>query len=189
VIAVPSGNFGNLCAGLMAQRLGLPVRAFVAATNANDTVPAHLDGGDYRPRPSVPTLSNAMDVGAPSNWERIAAFAEDADDLRRTLRWDRFSDAETLDAMAALDRLGFAACPHSAVAWGVLKRKLRPGETGVFLATAHAAKFPEVVARATGRVPGLPPALAALEDAPLLARPQINEAASLKAALRALCRD
>jgi len=189
VFAVPSGNFGNLCAGLMAQAMGLPVAAFVAATNANDTVPVYLDGGDYRPRPSVPTFSNAMDVGAPSNWERIAALASDPADLRRTLRWDRFADGETLQAMGALDRLGYAACPHSAVAWGVLKRRLQPNETGVFLATAHPAKFPEVVEQATGRVPGLPPVLAALETAPLLAQPQANEVATLKRKLRSLCRD
>ncbi len=189
VLTVPSGNFGNLCAGLMAQALGLPVQAFVAATNANDTVPVFLDGGAYAPRPSVPTLSNAMDVGAPSNWERIAAFAGDPAALRQSLRWDRCSDAETLLAMRALDGLGYEACPHSAVAWGVLKRRLRPGETGVFLATAHAAKFPEVVERATGRVPALPPALAGLEQAPLLSRPQANDAESLKVRLRSLCRD
>lgn len=189
VIAVPSGNFGNLCAGLMAQALGLPVKAFVAATNANDTVPAFLDGGAYVPRPSVPTLSNAMDVGAPSNWERIAHAAGDPARLRDALRWDRCSDDETLRAMCALDALGYEACPHTAVAWAVLKRRLRPGETGVFLATAHAAKFPEVVQAATGRVPGLPPALAALESTPVLSRPQANDAEALKAALRSLYRD
>jgi len=189
VFAVPSGNFGNLCAGLMAQALGLPVKAFVAATNANDTVPAFLDGGAYAPRPSVPTLSNAMDVGAPSNWERIAAFAGDPASLRRTLRSDRFNDEQTLAAMRELAALGFEACPHSAVAWGVLKRRLRPGETGVFLATAHAAKFPDVVARATGREPALPPALAHLEHAAVLSEPQANEVESLKRTLRSLCRD
>jgi threonine synthase len=189
VIAVPSGNFGNLCAGLMAQALGLPVKAFVAATNANDTVPDFLDGGAYAPRPSVATLSNAMDVGAPSNWERIAHAAGDPARLRDSLRWDRCSDDETLQAMRALDGLGHEACPHTAVAWAVLKRNLRPGETGVFLATAHAAKFPEVVEKATGREPGLPPALAALESAPILSKPQANDIEALKAALRSLCRD
>src|SRR5207244_8801243 len=74
VIAVPCGNFGNLCAGLMAWKLGLPVRAFVAATNDNDTVPRYLESGEYQPRASIATLSNAMDVGAPSNWERIEAL-------------------------------------------------------------------------------------------------------------------
>jgi threonine synthase len=189
VVAVPSGNFGNLCAGLMAQALGLPVKAFVAATNANDTVPAFLDGGPYAPRPSVATLSNAMDVGAPSNWERIAWASGDPGRLRSSLRWDRCSDDETLAAMRQLASLGCEACPHTAVAWAVLKRTLQPGETGVFLATAHAAKFPEVVAKATGRVPGLPSALAALEHSPLLSRPQANDVAALKAALRSLCRD
>lgn len=189
VIAVPSGNFGNLCAGLMAESLGLPVKAFIAATNANDTVPEFLDGGSYRPRPSVATLSNAMDVGAPSNWERIAWAAGDPTQLRTSLRWDRCHDGETLDAMRALDRIGYAACPHTAVAWTVLKRRLQPRETGIFLATAHAAKFPEVVEHATGRLPDLPPALAALESAPVLSRPQPNDVEALKATLRSLCRD
>jgi threonine synthase len=165
------------------------VKAFVAATNANDTVPDFLDGGAYAPRPSVATLSNAMDVGAPSNWERIAHAAGDPARLRDSLRWDRCSDDETLQAMRALDGLGHEACPHTAVAWAVLKRNLRPGETGVFLATAHAAKFPEVVEKATGREPGLPPALAALESAPILSKPQANDIEALKAALRSLCRD
>jgi threonine synthase len=188
VIAVPSGNFGNLCAGLMAQEMGLPVKAFVAATNANDTVPEFLAGGTYRPRPSVPTLSNAMDVGAPSNWERIAAFAGDPATLRQSLRWDRFTDTETLKAMQELQRLDAEACPHSALAWGVLKRRLQPGETGIFLATAHAAKFPDVVRQATGREPALPPALAELEHAQVRSLPQANDARSLKARLRSLCR-
>ena len=91
--------------------------------------------------------------------------------------------------MRALGGLAYAACPHTAVAWAVLKRRLQPGETGVFLATAHPAKFPEVVHQATGQAPYLPPALAALEQAPVLSKPQANDAGALKAALRSLCRD
>lgn len=90
--------------------------------------------------------------------------------------------------MRTLHEIGYSACPHSAVAYGVLKRRLEAGETGVFLATAHAAKFPEVVAQATGAIPGLPPALAALEQSAILSFNHPNEAESLKARLRSLCR-
>jgi len=146
VIAVPSGNFGNLCAGLYAQRMGLPVRIFVAATNANTTVPDYLETGEYRPRPSVATLSNAMDVGAPSNWERILQLFEgDLQTIRQALRWGSLDDDATRATIRHLDRRGYLADPHGAVAYAVLKKELRSGETGVFLATAHPAKFKEAL--------------------------------------------
>ncbi len=142
VVAVPSGNFGNLCAGVLAQRLGLPLTALVAATNRNRTVPDYLETGEYRPRPSVATLSNAMDVGAPSNWERVARlFGDDWRALRAGLRWTSLDDDATRRAVAELADLGYAADPHGAVAYGALCRTLQPGERGVFLATAHPAKF------------------------------------------------
>jgi threonine synthase len=183
VVAVPSGNFGNLCAGLLAHAQGLPVAALVAATNANTTVPEHLDGGPYRPRPSVTTLSNAMDVGAPSNWERIVhLFGGDLDALRRALRWGSQSDEETVATIRELAAAGYLADPHGAVACGVLRARLAPGETGIFLATAHPAKFLPVYERLGIEVP-VPPALAGLADRPLLARPLANEAAALREVL------
>jgi threonine synthase len=167
VIAVPSGNFGNLCAGLLARAFGLPVAAFVAATNANTTVPDYLETGAYRPRPSVSTLSNAMDVGAPNNWERIEhLFGGDLDALRRVLRWGWRSDEETEETIHAR---GYLADPHAAVACGVLDDCLTPGETGLFLGTAHPAKFLPVYERLGIGVP-IPEPLAALVDRPLLAR-------------------
>jgi threonine synthase len=184
VIAVPSGNFGNLYAGLLARATGLPVKAFVVATNANRTVPDYLDSGDYRPRPSVATLSNAMDVGAPSNWERIRAlFGGNLESLRAAVRWGALSDGDTRRSMAELQRHGYLPDPHGAVAFGVLSAHLAPGEAGIFLATAHPAKFREVLEAELGVKVPLPPALQALLDLPLRARPLPPDPAALRAAL------
>jgi threonine synthase len=185
VVAVPSGNFGNLCAGLYARRLGLPVAGFVAATNANRTVPDYLETGSYRPRPGVATLSNAMDVGDPSNWERIAhLYRRDWGALRRALRWGSLDDEVTVEVLRRLWALGYQADPHGAVAFGVLERVLRPGEAGIFLATAHPAKFQSALA-AHGLAPALPPALAVLLDRPLYSEDLPAEEEALKARLRA----
>jgi threonine synthase len=185
VFAVPSGNFGNLCAGLYARRLGLPAAGFVAATNANRTVPDYLDGGRYRPRPGVATLSNAMDVGDPSNWERIAhLYRRDRRALRGALRWGSLDDRETVAALRRLWARGYRADPHGAVAHGVLERVLRPGETGIFLATAHPAKFQSALAE-LGLAAPLPEALAALLDRPLRREPLPADESRLKARLRA----
>jgi threonine synthase len=185
VFSVPSGNFGNLCAGVMARQLGLPVRAFVVATNANRTVPDYLDSGRYRPRPSVATHSNAMDVGDPSNWERIEhLLGGDLEALRRLLRWGHLSDVDTQASLRALQRQGYLADPHAAVAAGVLERHLAPGELGVFLATAHPAKFREVLAELLGVQVPLPPALAQLTQRPVLSTPLSVDPAALRRLLR-----
>jgi len=183
VFVVPSGNFGNLCAGLLARAMGLPAAGFVAATNANRTVPDYLETGTYRPRPSVPTLSNAMDVGAPNNWERIEhLFRGDLEALRGVLRWGWKSDAETEESIRALRALGYLADPHAAVAYSVLAERLRPGENAVFLATAHPAKFLPVYERLGVGVP-IPPALSSLLDKPLLARDLPNDLGALRKVL------
>jgi threonine synthase len=170
VFSVPSGNFGNLSAGLLARAMGLPVKAFIAATNANTTVPDYLETGDYRPRPSVATLSNAMDVGAPNNWERIEhLFKGDLEALRRFLRWGWKSDEETEETIRVLQGFDYLADPHAAVAYGVLTERLAPVETGVFLGTAHPAKFLPVYERLGIGVP-IPESLAAVAGRPLLAR-------------------
>ncbi len=183
IVAVPSGNFGNLYAGLLARAMGLPIAAFVAATNANATVPEYLDTGLYRPRASIATLSNAMDVGAPSNWERIEnLFAGDLQALRHALRWGALSDAETRRRIAELHSLGYLADPHAAVAYGVLRQHLSPTETGVFLATAHPAKFLPLYEEMGIPVP-IPPSLSRLAGLPLLSRPLANDLSALEAAL------
>jgi len=185
VISVPSGNFGNLCAGLIVRALGLPVAALAAATNVNATVPDYLEGGAYRPRASIATLSNAMDVGAPNNWERIEyLFGGDLEALKRVLRWGVQSDRKTRQRIWELQARGYLPDPHGAVAYGVLTERLRPGETGIFLGTAHPAKFLPVYRDMQIEVP-LPAALAVLEGRPLFSREMENRAAALRAVLEA----
>lgn len=149
VWVVPSGNFGNIAAGLLAHKMGLPAHRFVAATNVNDSVPRFLASGQFEPRPSIPTLSNAMDVGTPSNWVRIMdLFRGDRDALVQKLTAMSFTDVQTRGAIQNLyDRYGYLACPHSAIGWLAAEayRAQDPGEYGtVFLATAHPCKFTSV---------------------------------------------
>lgn len=145
VFVVPSGNFGNLTAGLLARRLGLPVARFVAATNRNDVVPEYLRGGGYHPRPSVATISNAMDVGAPSNFVRMQAlFDHSWPAMRAVITGMAFSDDQTRRAMRDVrQRTGYTLDPHGAVAWLAASdwRKQHPGATTITLETAHPAKF------------------------------------------------
>jgi threonine synthase len=162
VVSVPSGNFGNLTAGLIAKRIGLAVARFVAATNVNDVVPEYLRTGEYKPRASVRTVANAMDVGAPSNFERMRAMYGDSfDSLRCDIVGAAFDDATVVAEIGAVYRRdGYLLDPHGAIAWLGLRETLSPGERGVFLATAHPAKFREVVEPAIGVAIPLPPALA-----------------------------
>ena len=160
IVSVPSGNFGNLTAGLIAKRLGLPVRRFVAATNVNDAVPQYLRTGEYHPKPSVRTVANAMDVGAPSNLERVQAlYRKDIDALRRDVVGCAFDDQHIVAAIADVYlRHDYLLDPHSAIAWLALQSALGddPGAKGVFVATAHPGKFREVVEPAIGRTVPLP---------------------------------
>ena len=171
LVATPSGNFGNLTAGLIAKRMGFRADKFVAATNVNDVVPEYLAGGTYRPRPSVATLSNAMDVGDPSNWARIQwLYRGSLEEIRRDLLGSAHTDEETLGAMRDLyRRTGYVLDPHSAVAYlgalhGMTNQRNRP--TALFLSTAHPAKFQETVERAIQSKIDLPPALAQALDRP-----------------------
>jgi threonine synthase len=168
VVCTPSGNFGNLTAGLMAKRLGLPVAGFVAATNVNDVVPQYLATGTFSPRPSLRTISSAMDVGNPSNFARMLALYEhDVDAMRRHLTGSAYTDDATRRATAevfeAHDRV---LDPHSAVAYLASRAVLRDRPTArvIFLATAHPAKFAEIVEPVIGRPVPLPSRLAALHD-------------------------
>ncbi len=164
VFCVPSGNFGNLTGGLFAQRLGLPVHHFVAATNANDTVPRFLTEGHYLAKPSVETLSNAMDVGNPSNVQRLMdLLGETAGDWERHLTGISINDSDTLATLRRVwEQHGYCLDPHGAVGWAALDKLSHqwPGHPHVLLETAHPAKFPEVLARALG---GEPPSAEALE--------------------------
>ena len=148
VFSVPSGNFGNICAGIMAQKLGLPIKHFVASTNINDTVPNYLVDGVYNPKPSKATISNAMDVGNPSNFIRIRElFNNDLDALKSTFSSHSFSDEETRETMKKIyGDSGYVADPHGAVGYlGLKKYGLKANEFGVFLETAHPVKFLDVV--------------------------------------------
>ena len=152
IFSVPSGNFGNIGAGFLAWKMGLPVKQFIAATNINDTVPAFLKSGIYRAKASVQTYSNAMDVGDPSNWVRIMnLFEDDIAGLKKVLTAYTFTDEETLGAIEKVYEIGqYIMCPHTAIAWLAAKQWLKdhPGETAemVFLSTAHPCKFPDIFA-------------------------------------------
>jgi threonine synthase len=164
VFAVPSGNFGNLTGGLLAKRMGLPVRHFIAATNVNDVVPEYLLSGKMVPRPSKQTISNAMDVGNPSNFARLAdLYQNDIDAIRKDITGYAFTDAETTAAMQRVSQqYGYTLDPHGAVAYLGLRRFMdrHPGDlNGIFLETAHPAKFRSVVEKAIGQVVPLPSTL------------------------------
>lgn len=153
VFSVPSGNFGNICAGMVAQKLGMPVKHFIAATNSNDTIPLFTETKNYRPKPSKPTISNAMDVGDPSNFIRILnLFDNNADKLLKGFSSYSFSDSETKEAIRHLYKnSGYIADPHGAVGYLGLREYLKDHNGyGIFLETAHPIKFLETVENTLG---------------------------------------
>jgi threonine synthase len=160
IFSTPSGNFGNLTAGLLAKRAGLPIERFVAATNINDVVPAYLETGRYEPRPSVTTLSNAMDVGHPSNFERMRwLYRGDLAAMRCDITGCRFTDDDVRETIKRVyEERGYLLDPHGAIAYRGLKTLDGPG--GIFLATAHPAKFAEIVEPIIGRAIEKPAPLA-----------------------------
>ncbi len=164
VFSVPSGNFGNLTGGLLAARMGLPVSRFIAATNVNDVVPVYLKTGTMTPRASKQTISNAMDVGNPSNFARLMdLFGHDHDAVTHVLSGYAFTDAETAAAMRRVaEAHQYILDPHGAVGYLGLEKYLETHPevvNGIFLETAHPAKFGDVVEKAIGRPIPLPPAL------------------------------
>lgn len=175
VVCTPSGNFGNLTAGLFAKRAGLPIATFVAATNTNDVVPAYLDSGRFEPRPSVPTIANAMDVGNPSNFERMLwLYGGNVETMRGDIVGCRHTDDEVRETIRQVyETRGYLLDPHSAIAYRGLKRHMQgqveregqvgqvgKGQVGIFLATAHPAKFAEIVEPVIGRTIEMPGPLA-----------------------------
>ena len=183
VIAVPSGNFGNLTAGLIAKALGLPVKRFIVATNANDTVPRYLQLGEWDPKATVATLSNAMDVSRPNNWPRV-------EELFRVKGWSlnelgsaARDDAQTRDALQRLYQQGYLCEPHGAIAWDVMQSSLAADEQGIFLCTAHPAKFKESVDSILGIDVALPAPLADRADLALLSDEMNADFAELRAYL------
>ena len=183
VVSVPSGNFGNLTAGLIARTLGLPIKRFIAATNVNDTVPRYLHSGNWSPNATVATLSNAMDVSRPNNWPRVEELFKRNGWALNELHSAAISDAQTEDTLRAMNQLGYLCEPHGAVAYEVLKQDLQPGETGLFLCTAHPAKFKESVERILDLTLPLPEALDKHNKLPLLSDEMENDFAQLRAYL------
>jgi threonine synthase len=176
IVSVPSGNFGNLTAGLFAKRIGLPVTRFIASTNANDVVPEYLRSGRFNPRPAQATYSNAMDVGNPNNFPRLLDLCRSRlEYVQREIWGHGATDEETLSAMKYVhERFGYIADPHTAVGvlgWEAYRREHPEPAQGLVLATAHPAKFADVVARAIGMAPPLPDRLAAYLQRAKLSQP------------------
>ncbi|MCH8058574.1 MAG: threonine synthase [Proteobacteria bacterium] len=169
MLSVPSGNFGNITAALIARAIGLPYKRVIAATNVNDTVPRFLASGKWDPQATVTTITNAMDISLPNNFPRVLELGERhglvlADLLSSTA----LDDDQTRKAMRDLYARGYLADPHSALAWAALNQSLEAGEEGVFLCTAHPAKFLEVIEETLGIEIPLPPELEAVKDKEVL---------------------
>lgn len=180
VISVPSGNFGDLTAGLLAKSLGLPVKRFIAATNANDTVPRFLVNGEWAPNVTVATLSNAMDVSQPNNWPRVEEIFRRKIWRLQDLGYGAVDDETTKATMRELADLGYLSEPHAAIAYRLLRDQLQDGEFGLFLGTAHPAKFKESVEEILERKLPLPDALAERADLPLLSHNMKGDFAELR---------
>lgn len=163
VVCVPSGNFGNITAGLFAHSMGLPIKRFIAANNANDIFYNYLQTGVYSPKASVQTIANAMDVGDPSNFARILdLYGNSHERISSLISGATFSDDQIRETMrVCFAETGYTLDPHGACGYRALKENLRPGETGVFLETAHPAKFKDTVEAAIGNTVAIPAPLAA----------------------------
>ena len=160
VFSIPSGNFGNLTAGLFAKALGLPIKRFIAATNENDTVPRYLATGEWSPNDTVATISNAMDVSNPNNWPRVEHMLKSGIVDKDCVTSVSIDEQQTQITMIQLAKLGYISEPHAAVAYKALQYDANEGEFGVFLGTAHPAKFKDVVESTLGQPIGLPKELA-----------------------------
>jgi len=190
VISVPSGNFGNICAGLLAHASGLPVRHFIAACNANDTVPEFLQTGNYKPKKAVATLSNAMDVSEPGNFIRVLEiFHHHIGDLKKVMSSTSITDAETIQVIKKVYQEHYYLLdPHGAVGWLALHRYLQkhPGQKGIFLETAHPVKFADTVETFINRKIDLPPAIQDLLNKKTLSVKMNADYSDLKDFLRQL---
>lgn len=170
VFSVPSGNFGNLTAGLFAKAMGLPIKRFVAATNANDTVPRYLSTGEWSPNETVATISNAMDVSNPNNWPRVEHMLKSGIVDKDCVTSVSIDEEQTQSTVLQLNKLGYISEPHAAVAYKALQYNTTEDEFGVFLGTAHPAKFKEVVESILGQPLGLPKELADCAGEPILSQ-------------------
>lgn len=180
VFSVPSGNFGNLTAGLFAKAMGLPIKRFIAATNANDTVPRYLETGEWEPNQTVATMSNAMDVSNPNNWPRVEHMLKAGIVDKDCVSSVSIDEEQTQMTVIALSKLGYISEPHAAVAYKALQYNASDEEFGVFLGTAHPAKFKEVVESTLGQPIGLPKELADCATETILSVDQNNSFADLR---------
>ncbi len=187
VVCVPSGNFGNITAGLFAKRMGLLVKHFVAANNANDIFYQYLQTGEYHPQPSRQTLANAMDVGAPSNFARILdLYSNSWTDIKADISGATYTDDLIREAMRqCYEATGYVLDPHGACGWRALKEQLKPGEVGVFLETAHPAKFKEKVDDILGAEIAIPERLQAFMCGKKQSVPMANDFETFKSYLMA----
>jgi len=181
VFSVPSGNFGNVTAGLLARALGLPYKRIIAATNANDTVPRFLASGRWDPHATISTLTNAMDISNPNNFPRVLELEKRHGlSLAELLSSFSLDDAQTSQALRQLWQQGYLADPHTALAWAALQGNLQNDELGCFLATAHPAKFLEVLRDVLGIEVPLPQELEAVKDMQVLSKTIQGEISELK---------
>jgi threonine synthase len=180
VFSIPSGNFGNLTAGLLAKAMGLPIKRFIAATNLNDTVPRYLADGQWLPKATVATMSNAMDVAKPNNWPRVEHMLTSGIISRDALTAGAVDEEETQMAMRKLNKLGYISEPHTSIAYKALQQSLDDGEYGVALGTAHPAKFKETVESVLGTIIGLPKELADCSGETILSKPLAADYAQLR---------
>ncbi len=185
VVCVPSGNFGNITAGLFGKRMGLPVKRFIAANNSNDIFYQYLQTAKYNPRPSVATIANAMDVGDPSNFARVLALYEGSHEaISAEISGATYTDAQIRETVkAAYQETGYLLDPHGACGYRALEEGLQDGEVGVFLETAHPAKFLETVENIIGESVEIPAKLQAFMKGTKQSIPMSKDFASFKAYL------
>jgi threonine synthase len=158
VVCVPSGNFGNITAGLFAKKMGLPIKHFIASNNSNDIFFEYLKTGEYKPRPSVSTIANAMDVGDPSNFARVLDLYDNSHEaITADISGASYNDAQIADTLNTVYKeTGYLLDPHGACGYRALEEQIKPGQVGVFLETAHPAKFKDTVIGITGKKVEIP---------------------------------
>lgn len=189
VVCVPSGNFGNITSGIFGMKMGLPIKRFIAANNSNDIFYNYLQTGVYSPKASVQTIANAMDVGDPSNFARIYdLYKGSRDAVAADVSGARFSDEQIRETIKdVFTRTGYLCDPHGACGYRALKEGLKPGETGVFLETAHPAKFKDTVEKVIGQEVEIPAKLAAFMKGKKQSIPLSKEFADFKKFLLSSC--
>ncbi len=185
VVCVPSGNFGNICSALFGKKMGLPVKRFIAANNANDIFFKYLQTGKYCPKPSVQTIANAMDVGDPSNFARVyELYGKSHSAICADISGATYTDAQIADTIREVkSQTGYVCDPHGACGYRALSEGLRPGETGVFLETAHPAKFKDTVDRILSADIAIPAKLQAFMQGTKQSIPMTNDFATFKSFL------